>query len=230
MYDYEEACPISRAVSVLGERWTVQIIREMLFGATRFNELQQYLPKMSPTLLTSRLKSLEDAGIILRRKIPEKRGYEYHLTPCGEALKPVLQEIGKWGMQWVFDRMEPEELNISTIVRDFAVALNLRQLPGDKVTLQFNVTGEQETAKKFVMVRDGKAQVCDENIGTEVDAYLTASLLTFGKIWFGELKVIEACEKGLLKVVGGKYYVNNVSKWLGTSQFAPLNKLDSTAS
>lgn len=129
MYDYEEACPISRAVSVLGERWTIQIIREMLFGATRFNELQQYLPKMSPSLLTRRLKSLEEAGIILRKRIPEKRGFEYQLTPCGRSLKPVLQEVGKWGMRWVFDSMEPEQLNVAAIVRDFAVALNTRQLP-----------------------------------------------------------------------------------------------------
>lgn len=223
MHDYEEACPISRAVSVLGERWTIQIIREMFFGATRFNELQQYLPKMSPTLLNSRLKSLEQAGIILRKKIPEKRGHEYHLTPCGQALKPVLQEVGKWGMRWVFDSMDPEELNVSTLVRDFAVALNTRQLPAGSTTLQFNVVTENETAKKFVLVRDGATQVCDENIGTEVDIYLTASLLTYGKIWFGELPPSVAVDRGLLKVVGESHYVNNLSRWLGVSQFAPLN-------
>lgn len=224
MYDYEEACPISRAVSVLGERWTIQIIREMLFGATRFNELQQYLPKMSPSLLTRRLKSLERAGIILRKRIPERRGFEYQLTPCGRALKPVLQEVGKWGMRWVFDSMEEDQLNVANIVRDFAVALNTRQLPAGDTTIQFNVTGLDDPVKKFVLVRNGATQVCDENMGTEVDVYLTASLLTLGKIWFGELSAAAAREQGLLKVVGGSFYVKNLSTWLGTSQFAPLNQ------
>jgi len=73
MYDYEEACPVSRAASVLCERWTLQIIREMLMGATRFSEFRQYLPRMSPTLLNTRLKSLEEAGIIARGKSPRKR-------------------------------------------------------------------------------------------------------------------------------------------------------------
>jgi len=224
LYDYEEACPISRAVSVLGERWTIQIIREMLFGATRFNEFQQFLPKMSPSLLTRRLKSLERAGIILRKRIPEKRGYEYQLTPCGKALKPVLQEVGKWGMQWVFDSMEPEQLNVAAIVRDFAVALNTRHLPDGDTTIQFNVTSESGPVKKFILVRDGSTQVCDENMGTEVDVYLTATLETLGKIWYGELDTASAREKQLLKVVGGSFYVRSLSKWLGTSQFAPLNQ------
>ena len=95
MYDYEEACPISKASSVLGERWTLQIIREMMLGARRFSEFQRYLPRLSPSILNTRLKSLEDHGIILRRRIPEQRGYEYLLTPAGKALPPVMIELGK---------------------------------------------------------------------------------------------------------------------------------------
>lgn len=229
MYDYEEACPLSKAASVLGERWTMQIVREMLFGATRFNELQQYLPRMSPTLLNNRLKSLESAGIIVRKKIPEKRGYEYHLTPCGVALRPVLQEIGKWGMQWVFDNLDPEQLNMATIVRDFAAVLNTHELPTGTTTIQFNIGGEGEKVRKYVMVRDGVTQVCDDNVGTDVDVYLTATLHTLGRIWFGEISVIDACRTGELKAVGDRYLVNRLSKWLGTSQFAPLNRQSSQA-
>ena len=93
MYDYAEACPISKAASALCERWTLQIIREMFMGATRFSEFQKYLPRLSPTLLNSRLQTLEAQGIILRKRIPEKKGFEYQLTPAGNALKPVLGEL-----------------------------------------------------------------------------------------------------------------------------------------
>lgn len=224
MFDYEEACPISKASSVLCERWTLQILREMFFGASRFNELQAFLPRLSPSLLNKRLKTLEANGIILRRKIPEKRGYEYQLTPTGRELRPVLTAMGRWGMKWVFEQMSEDELNLSTIIRDFAVALQLDQLPAGDSTIQFNVTHGDETIRKFIMVREGTAQVCDEHLGLDVDIYLTASLLTLGRIWFGELTIPSARERELLKAVGEAFYVRNLAKWLGTSQFASFNR------
>lgn len=224
MYDYEEACPVSRASSVLCERWTLQIIREMLLGATRFSEFQKYLPRMSPSLLNTRLRTLETQGIIVRKKVADRKGYEYHLTPAGRQLKGVIKEIGKWGMRWVFDNMNPEQLNLSAIIRDYAVAMKTQQLPDGDIVIQFTVTGDRDVVKKYVLVRDGKTQVCDENISHDVDVYLTASLETFGQIWFGELSVLSACGSGKLKVVGPPFYVNNLSKWLGTSQFSLYNK------
>ena len=228
MYDYEEACPVSKAASILGERWTIQIIREMLFGASRFSELQKYLPRMSPSLLNTRLRMLEERGIVLRKKIPEKKGYEYLLTPAGKALKPVLMELGKWGMQQAFDELNPSQLNLSTIIRDFACALQVDQLPAGDTSIQITVTGEDGPVKKFILVRGGAAQICDENLGTEVDIYLTADLATLGRIWFGEISPRAACEQELLTVVGNPFYKQNLSKWLGTSQFAPFNVNAST--
>ena len=223
MYDYEEACPISKAASILCERWTLQIIREMLLGATRFSEFRQYLPRMSPTLLNNRLKSLEECGIIIRKKVPEKRSYEYQLTPAGLALKPLMSEMGKWGMHWAFTSIDPVQLNASAIIRDFTVALRVDQLPAGDSTVQVTVTSEAKPIKKFIMVRDGKAQYCHENLGYEVDVYLSADLETLGKIWFGELTVTQACDHNLLTVTGNSFYVNNIAKWLGTSQFATHN-------
>lgn len=224
MFDYEEACPISKATSVLCERWTLQIIREMAMGATRFSEFQRYLPKLSPTLLNSRLRMLEEQGIIVKRKVPEKKGFEYQLSPAGNALKPLLSELGKWGMQWVFEGMSDEQLNISTIVRDFAVAADISQLPSGDTTMQFTISDGKESVKKFVLVRDGKVQLCEENIGHDVDIYLSGTLKTFYQIWYGEIGVIEACDRGLLKVVGTPVYTRHLSKWLRTSQFAPYSR------
>lgn len=220
MYDYEEACPISKAASILCERWTLQIIREMLFGATRFSEFESLLPKMSPTLLNTRLKALEKHGLILRRRIPEKRGYEYQLTPCGKALQPVLSSMGRWGMKWAFEQLDPSQLNVLAIIRDFAVALKLDQLPEGDSIIQFTVTGGDEPVRKFLLVRDGKVQLCDDNLGNEVHVYLTADLETFGRIWFGKIPVHAACERGLLKVVGDSFYTRHLTKWLGISQFS----------
>ena len=224
MYDYAEACPISKAASVLCERWTLQIIREMFMGATRFSEFQKFLPRMSPALLNSRLRTLEAQGIILRKRMPEKKGFEYQLTPAGNALKPLMGEFGKWGMNWVFMSMEGDQLNIAVIVRDFAFAMDTQQLPSGDTVIQFTVQSDVETARKFIMVQDGTTQVCEDNIGTEVDVYITAGLKTLYQIWYGEIGVNAACEQKLVKVVGAPVYVNNLSKWLRTSQFAQYNK------
>ena len=221
MYDYQEVCPVSKAASVLCERWTLQIVREMLFGATRFSEFQKYLPRISPTLLNARLRSMVDEGIVVRRKIPGQRGYEYQLTPCGLALEPLLTEMGKWGIRWVFDNMNPDEINLSATVRDFAVALRTDQLPSGDTTIQLTVPGEEGTTKKFILVRDGASQVCEDNPGHDVDVYLTARLETLAKIWFGEVTVEQARQAGELKVVGEAFFVRNLSKWLGVSRFAP---------
>jgi DNA-binding HxlR family transcriptional regulator len=224
MYDYEEACPVSKASSVLCERWTLQIIREMLLGASRFNELQTLLPRMSPTLLNARLKALEQQDIIWRRRIPEKRGFEYQLTPCGQALRPVIAEFGKWGMKWVFTQMNPEQLNVSSIVRDFAVALRMDQLPAGNLTLQFTITGDSRPARKFILVRDRHPQVCEDNIGNEVDVYLTASLETLGQVWYGFTKVEAALASGAMKIAGDPALVSTVSRWLGTSQYSACER------
>ena len=224
MFDYEEVCPVSKAASVLCERWTLQIVREMLFGASRFSDLQKYLPKLSPTLLNSRLKTMEQQGLVIRKRIPEKRGYEYFLTPQGQALRPVLEEMGKWGMQWAFDEMDSEQLNLSALVRDFAVTLDMEQLPAGDTTIQFNVPTDSDTVKKYVLVRSGAAQVCDDNIGHEVDVYLTADTETLGKIWYGQLDLKTALSSGKLKAVGAPVYVNHLSRWLGRSQFAEIQE------
>lgn len=223
MYDYAEACPISKAASVLCERWTLQIIREMFMGATRFSEFQKYLPRLSPALLNTRLRTLEAQGIILRKRVPEKKGYEYQLTPAGNALKPVLGEFGKWGMNWVFRSMEGDQLNMAVIVRDFAFALDTEQLPSGQSVIQFNVQSDGENARKFILVRDRTAQACDENPGNEVDVYLSADLKTLYQIWYGEIGVNTACQQKLMKVVGAPVYTNNISRWLRTSQFAKFN-------
>lgn len=224
MFDYEEVCPISKAASILCERWTLQIVREMLFGASRFSDLQKYLPKMSPTLLNSRLKTLEQQGIIIRKRIPEKRGYEYFLTPSGLALKPVLESMGKWGIEWAFDQTDPEQLNLSVMVRDFAVTINTDELPAGDTVIQFTIPSRCDTTKKFVLIRNGTSQVCDENIGNEVDVYLTASLETLGKLWYGEIQLLDAMASGDLKAVGAPIYVNRISSWMGRSQFADIHE------
>lgn len=221
--EIEEACPIMAACSALSERWTMQIVREMFMGATRFSEFETYLPKLSPTLLSKRLRSLEEQGIIMKKKLAGKKGYEYRLTPQGQSLRPVLTELGRWGMSWVFGSMEQYELDAAVLVRDFAVAMRPEEMPSGNASIQFIFTGEDEAVRRYVLVRDGNTEVCNQDLGHEADVYLTGDLRTYGRIWYGEVTVVDAVDRGMLKVVGNSAYTSCISRWLGTSQFAGMN-------
>lgn len=224
MYDYGEACPISRASQVLCERWTLQIIREMFLGASRFSEFQKYLPKISPSLLTSRLKMLVDNGIAIRKRTPEKRGYEYHLTPAGKQLKPVLDSIGTWGMQWVFDSLNDVQMDIATLTRDIAVMIDTDHLPDCNMVFQFTfVDGSNSPEKRFVLIQDGKRESCAENPGYDVDLYFRSTLRDLSAVWWGETTIIAAIESGRVKVTGSPSLARNISRWFPHSAFAGCN-------
>jgi DNA-binding HxlR family transcriptional regulator len=224
MYDYGEACPISRATSVLCEKWTLQIIREMTLGATRFSEFQKYLPKISPSLLNARLRLLDESGIIMRKRIPEQRGFEYRLTPAGKALKPVLTELGKWGMHWIYDGLDDDQLNAAVLLREIAVMLKSDQLPSGKTVMQFTFTDFEESSRRYVFVQDDKREVCDENPGHEVDVYFRSTLRTLSEIWWGDVGLRAACSNGSLQVTGPPVFTRSLIKWFPVSSFATENR------
>lgn len=225
MYDYGEACPISKATSVLCERWTIQIIREMLLGAKRFSELQRMLPKISPSLLNSRLRLLCDNDIIIRKRIPEQRGYEYHLTPAGESLRPVITEIGKWGMRWIYAGLDEEELDIAVLMGHIAAMLKVDELPSCDTVIQITFTDIVESPQWFIHVHEDKREVCDENRGYEVDVYLRSTLQTLSDIWWNNVDFKQALASGDLQVTGAAVYTKSLAKWFPTSMFAEENKV-----
>ena len=150
MYDYEEFCPISKTASILGERWTIQIIREMHFGVTRFNDFRKFMPSLSPTLLNKRLKSLEENDILYRRKINQQKGFEYILTPGGKAMLPIIQEMGKWGVGFVFDSLSDNELNAERLVRDISFTIDGSELPSGDTVIRFKFTDLDQNPHWFI--------------------------------------------------------------------------------
>jgi len=99
---YNQFCPVSMAAEIICSRWTLLVLRELVMGSTRFNELRRGLPNMSPALLSKRLKELEAAGIVTRGVAErEGGGREYHLTEAGAELRPIIEAIGVWGHRWV---------------------------------------------------------------------------------------------------------------------------------
>ncbi|MFE9029700.1 winged helix-turn-helix transcriptional regulator [Streptomyces iakyrus] len=106
MAGYQQFCPIARALDVLGERWTLLVVRELMMGERHFNGILRGIPRMSRTMLSARLKRLESAGLVQRNE------GEYQLTKAGENLAPVLRELGHWALE-----SDPRGLRKRTSVR-----------------------------------------------------------------------------------------------------------------
>ena len=223
MYDYGEACPISMAASVLCERWTLQIIREMFFGSTKYSEIQKFIPNISPSLLRDRLRSLESQGLVIRKRAERGNRYEYFLTPSGKALAPVLTEMGKWGMRHAREGMTDKANTASGLARDFAGGLDVDELPSGNTSIQLNLTDVEDSPRRYIHVRDGEVEVCDTDLGFETDVYITSTLDLMTRIWYGEVEMTQAIETGRMKVVAAPVYSRHITRWLRISFFTTDN-------
>jgi DNA-binding HxlR family transcriptional regulator len=223
MYDYNEACPISMAASVVCERWTLQIVREMFFGSTRYSEIQKYIPNISPTLLRNRLRFLEEQGLIVRKRGEKANRYEYFLTPSGKALAPVLTEMGRWGMCWSRDKLTDKQNTAAGLIRDLAGGIDVDQLPSGNTSIELILADIGDSPIGYIHVRDGKVQVCDTDLGFDVDVFIASTLDVMTRIWYGEVPMQSAIETGEMRVSAAPVYTRRISRWLGISSFTTDN-------
>lgn len=215
MLNYGEFCPVSKAAEILGEKWTLLIVRELLMGSTRFNQIQRAIPKLSATVLNTRLNTLEQCGLIVRKRTPEQRGHEYQLTECGRELYPIVMQVGEWGMRWARGQMTDDELDVETLMSDVYRRIDASKFPGGQTVIQFNFMDLDKYGKWWVKIDNGVADLCADNPGSEVDVYITTDLRSMTEVWMGDIPITAAQETGKLKVVGPSAYTRNVRSWLG---------------
>ena len=219
MHDYNEACPISMAASVICEKWTLQIVRELFFGSTRYSEIQKYIPNLSPSLLRSRLRFLEDNGVIIRKRSASGNRYEYHLTPAGKSLAPVLTEMGKWGFRWASRHMTEKQNTVAGLVRDFASRINADELPACNAVIEMQLADGDEHLVGFIHVQGGTASTCDTRLGFDTDVLIRSTIRTMTRIWYGELDMNAAIRSGQMQLKAAPAFSRRISRWLRISSF-----------
>lgn len=216
---YKQFCPIAKAMEVVGERWTLLVIRELLMGSCRFNELQRGLPGISPTLLTKRLTDLEEKGLLIKKRIPGQKGYEYFPTnPCKE-LMPVLEQIGSWGMHWARDQMLDEDFDPELLMLYLERSIQPDQLPGSLTVIRFNFNDVHDYPNWWIVVEDDSVEVCVKDPGKEVDIYFNCCVRVMCELWMGDISYKKAMADGRLQLVGPKALIRNVGTWLAPSVF-----------
>jgi len=220
--EYGQFCPIAKASEIIGEKWTILIIREILMGSTRFSELQRGLGSISPTLLTRRLQGLEDAGLIYRKKASGQRSHEYFPTPSCQDLLPILLSLGDWGMKWARSNLRAHEYDVELLMLYLQRSIQPANLPPTETIIKFRFTDMTDKADWWIIVNDDEAEVCDKDPGREVDVYFTTTVQTMTDIWMGRGSYRTAKRDETLSIIGNSSLVNNVSGWMENCVFQEL--------
>lgn len=226
---YGQFCPVSMAAEILCPRWTLLLLREMCAGSTHFNELRKGVPRMSPTLLSKRLKDLEIAGVVERVAAGgpgAPGGYEYRLTAAGQELRPIIHAIGLWGQRWVETRNSLKNLDPSLLMWDMRRNLDPTPLPRRRCVIHFLYPELPPRRQRWWLVigEDG-TDLCEKDPGFEVDLYVTTDLRTMTAIWMGLASVETEMRAGRLELDGDRAIARSMQRWLGLSSFAGEKKL-----
>lgn len=220
--EYGQFCPISKAAEIVGEKWTLLIIRELLMGATRFNELQHGLSQISPTILSKRLDTLTEYGLVVKKKIPAQRGHEYFPTDSCKELLPIITSLGNWGMRWAQSNLSQRDYDIELLMLYLKRSIEPSQLAGKETVIQFKFNDVKDYPNWWIVVESDNVDLCFNDPGKEVDIYLTTTVTTMIDIWMGDSNYRRAIKSGSLTAVGPNHLTKDISSWMKNSAFKQL--------
>ncbi len=218
---YGQFCPIAQAAEVLNERWTLLVVRELLAGSTRFNELQRGVPLMSSSLLSKRLRELERSGIVTRHARAGERGHRYALTEAGTALGPILFALGTWSRDHLRREITDENADPALLMWDMQRNLRLDRLPQDRVVTFFRYRDAPEVKRAWWLIAEPTGtDLCLSDPGFEVDLSVDAEARAMCEVWIGRLELGAALRSRRVRVSGPEHLVRSLPSWLGLNAFA----------
>lgn len=218
MRDYGQYCPVALASEVLADRWTPLIVRELVLGSRRFNDIDRGLPGISRTLLKQRLNHLERKGVL--ELIPVARGHEYQLTPAGRDLEGVIMAIGEWAVRWMFSEPQPREVDPVTLTWWMSRRVDFEKLPRQRVTVEFEYRGDDPTRIWLILDRL-EASVCTDHPGFDSDVVVTTEPVDLMRVFSGIVSMSQAAAEGTVAMTGPPRLTRALPTWFLWSPFAP---------
>ena len=224
MSTYGQYCPLALAAEILGERWSLLIISRVIDGCHRFNDIHRGVPKISATLLSQRLRALEAAGLIARKRLKTSPGSDYRLTDAGRALEPIIMSLAAWGQNWARD-MTRADLDPAFLLWSMHTRLNTEAMPPGRTVLYFEFTGAPQACRRFWLVNtDGVVDMCLSDPGYEVHVQVFANLALFVETWRGFRNLRDEIARGAIRVEGPSHMVRRLPDWLMLSSLAHFER------
>ncbi len=211
---YGQYCPIAHALEVLGERWSLLIVRDLLTGNHRFNDIARSEPGLSRTLLSKRLRQLEAAGIVAHV------GDEYRLTDAGEDLRSIVFSLGEWGAKWAFGEPEPVELDAELLVWWMHTRIDTGLLDERRTVLQFRFSDDPRPF--WMVVEHGEPSVCHTDPGFEVDVVVRSDLRSMYEVWLGRMSIRNALRTDRIEFDGPDHLTRRMADVLQLSPVADM--------
>lgn len=218
MPDYGRFCPVAMSSEVLADRWTPLIVRELVLGNTRFNDIARGLPGVSRTLLAQRLRHLERRGVLETWPAPTGRGSEYHLTPAGKDLQTVLEVMGRWSVQWLYDEFR-DDVEATTLMWWMHRRVDEERLPPSRVVIEFEHT-EPVAIRIWLMLDRGEASVCLQHPGVEPDLVVRSTTPALARVFSGADRWSSSVASGAIEVAGPPGLVRKLPSWFLWSPWA----------
>jgi DNA-binding HxlR family transcriptional regulator len=222
MRQYGQFCPVAKSAEIIGDPWSILIVREMLLGSSRFNVLQRGLPRISPTVLNTRLKELEDRGVIVKRRLDGQRGHEYHLSAAGRELSTVVEALAVWGMRWAREEMEPDDLDVSFLMFDIQRRIDKTALPDGETVLCFQFTDVKKRSFRhwWLICQGSDVDLCYEDPGKDVDCYIAGSSRDLIAVWMGDVPLSKALQSERIQLTGERSLCRTFPRWFALAALA----------
>ncbi len=215
-------CPAVKAADIIGDKWVLLILREVFSGSTRYKDFQRALPRISPTILSKRLKQLEANGLLVKKQSPGQKSTEYRLTPSGRELGPIIDHLATWGLRWARRQVGEEDIDVVGFMWDFHRTLNIAELPDGETVICVRYTNLSAYDSWWLIVNGGVVDLCNDNPGKEIDLYITAELQDLVSVWMGDVDIRAAIKSATIRLNGESYIVDSSAHWFPRSPYAEI--------
>jgi DNA-binding HxlR family transcriptional regulator len=224
MKGYGQFCPVAVAAEIFAERWTPLILRELFCGVHRFNDIRRGVPLISRSLLTQRLRELEDGGVIASRPLAGGRGREYSLTKAGEEFREVVDGLGAWGQRWASGQFDPQNLDVSVLMWNVRRGIDLDRVPPGRTVVRFDLRGAAAHCRAmrtwWVVLQRPEVDLCLKDPGFEVSLVVSADAAALARVWMGQTTFAQALRSGGVRVEGPRALAQAFPGWLRLSHYA----------
>jgi DNA-binding HxlR family transcriptional regulator len=221
MAEYGQFCPVALGAEIFAERWTPLILRELLMGGRRFSDIQRGVPRMSRNLLTQRLHSLRQSGIIEQLPAADGHGYEYHLTTAGRELRVVIDALGTWAYRWASKDLTGKDLDPDFLMWSLRRLVRADALPDERVVLLFRFVRYQDRVY-WLVLHEHQVDLCLSDPGYEVNLEIEAEVEALARVCLGHLPLLQAMRDGEVTVHGAPHHRKAFPSWLAVTRFAAL--------